>query len=455
MSRDLLKAIQDGEALNKLEQTSLAMRLATPAMLALLSFTIMQYIDAGMVGSLGAKASAAIGLVSTTLWLFSGVSSSFCKGFYVQVAHLLGAKRSDKACSVLRQSIVSNLTVGLLLMTIGLVIAPHLPHWLGGDESICRDSTLYFTVMALIMPLIQMEFLATGMLQCSGNTKVPAIWNILACFFDVVFNYIFIFHLHMGVLGAAMGTALSEVITAGGQWWYLCFRSKELHFHVGGRWLPKLFTLQKAWSIAWPMTLEHIVMCSAQITLTVIVAPMGPAVIAANAFGITIEALCYMPGHGISDAATTLVGQSIGAGRQTLARSFAWVNIGLGMLIMTMTGAIMYIAAPWLMPLMTPDVEVQDLTVMALRIEAFAEPMYAASIVAYGVFVGAAYTKVPCAMNLVSMWVVRITLAMLLAPTMGLKGVWIAMAIELCFRGAIFLLAVYRYRFENKENIQK
>jgi len=92
------------------------------------------------------------------------------------------------------------------------------------------------------------------------------------------------------------------------------------------------------------------------------------------------------------------------------------------------------------MTLMTPDLAVQQLTTQVLRIEAFAEPMFAASIVAYGVFVGAGDTMVPCAMNLGSIWAVRITLAILLASTMGLQGVWIAMAIELCFRGVIFLI---------------
>ena len=107
---------------------------------------------------------------------------------------------------------------------------------------------------------------------------------------------------------------------------------------------------------------------------------------------------------------------------------------------MTFMGIIMYVAAPLMLGIMTPVEEVRELGVMALRIEAFAEPMFAASIVAYGVFVGAGSTLVPCLMNFASMWAVRLTLAALLAPTLGLKGVWIAMCVELCFRGLIFLI---------------
>ena len=115
----------------------------------------------------------------------------------------------------------------------------------------------------------------------------------------------------------------------------------------------------------------------------------------------------------------------------------------MGVAVMTILGVIMYITAPSLMTLMTPDITVQQLTTQILRIEAFAEPMFAASIVAYGVFVGAGDTLMPCAMNLGSIWAVRITLAILLSSTMGLQGVWIAMAIELCFRGVIFLIRLH------------
>jgi len=162
--------------------------------------------------------------------------------------------------------------------------------------------------------------------------------------------------------------------------------------------------------------------------------------IAANSFAITAESLCYMPGYGIADAATTLVGQSLGAGRHRLTRRFAYITVFMGMAVMGIMGVVMYIFAPQIIGTMTPVEEIRRLGVMALRIEAFAEPMFAAAIISYGVFVGAANTLVPSLMNFFSIWAVRISLAAWLAPTMGLKGVWVAMCAELCFRGIIFLI---------------
>ena len=187
------------------------------------------------------------------------------------------------------------------------------------------------------------------------------------------------------------------------------------------------------------MGLQHMLMGGAQIVSTLIVAPLGTIAIAAHSLAITVESLCYMPGYGIAEAATTLVGQGIGAGQKLLTRSFARLSVGLGISVMTVMGVLMWIFAPQLMSIMSPVEEVIALGTEVLRIEAWAEPMFAAAIVCNGVFVGAGDTLKPAIMSLLSMWGVRLTLAALLAVTYGLPGVWTAMAIELSFRGVIFL----------------
>lgn len=195
------------------------------------------------------------------------------------------------------------------------------------------------------------------------------------------------------------------------------------------------------------MGLQHLLMGGAQIVSTIIVAPLGTVAIAANSLAITVESLCFMPGYGIAEAATTLVGQSVGAGQRLLTRSFANLSVALGIGVMTAMGVLMWIFAPELMAVMSPVDDIITQGADALRIEAWAEPMFAASIVCNGVFIGAADTLRPAIMSLTSMWGVRLTLAALLAPLYGLRGVWTAMAIELTFRGAIFLARLFRGRW--------
>ena len=459
----LLASIRNGKQMTLRQQLRLTVLLSVPAVIAQLSSIVMQYIDAAMVGHLGAEASASIGLVSTTTWLFSGLCSAVATGFFVQVAHKIGAGDMQGARAVLRQSLTSAFIFSLLLAVLGASISGILPSWLGGDVSIRQDASLYFFIFSLFLPALQVDFLAGGMLRCSGNMHVPSLAGVAMCMLDVVFNFFLIFpsrewHVAgvsftmpgagLGVEGAALGTAAAEAVVAGILLWYLWNRSDELKLTgKQGCFRPTTTTLKKALHIGLPMGIEHIVICGAQIMTTVIVAPLGVFAIAANSFAITAESLCYMPGYGIADAATTLVGQSIGAGRRRLTRSFARITVFMGMGIMGVMGVLMYLFAPQIIGLMTPVGEIRELGVMALRIEAFAEPMFAASIVAYGVFVGAADTLVPCLMNFFSIWAVRLLLAALLAPTLGLKGVWIAMCVELCFRGLIFLVRLKQERW--------
>ena len=274
--------------------------------------------------------------------------------------------------------------------------------------------------------------------------RVPSLLNILMCVLDVIFNFIFIFILDMGVPGAALGTLCAIFVSASLMAYSLLVRSPYLSLRKSpGSFRPTADCVRSAFQIGAPMSLQQILMGGAQIVSTSIVAPLGNISIAANTFAITVESLCYMPGYGISDAATTLVGQGMGAGQRTLTLSFAKLSVGLGMVVMTFMAVLMYVFAPNLMAVMTPVEAIRDLSVAALRIEAFAEPMFAAAIVCYGVFIGSGDTLKPAAMNLASMWGVRLTLAAILAPQYGLRGVWTAMAAELIFRGLIFLWRLF------------
>ncbi|MBD5243777.1 MAG: MATE family efflux transporter [Barnesiella sp.] len=450
-----IKYIREGKPLSWQQRFRLTVSLSLPAMLAQLSSIAMQYIDASMVGRLGADDSASIGLVSTSLWLFWGVCSAMTSGYSVQVAHRIGGKDEEGARRVLRQGITASLLFSILAAIIGVAISGPLPHWLGGSDAINGKATLYFVVFVAALPLLTLNYLAGGMLRCVGNMKVPSILSGTMCALDCVFNFLLIFPTHhfvvggmtvtlpgagLGVLGAALGTVAAEAVCAAFMMWYLCFRQPELRLRGthGSFWMTRSVTRQ-AVTISVPMTVEHAVICGAQIAITMIVTPLGVVAIAANAFAVTAESLCYMPGYGIGDAATALVGQSHGAGRQELVRRFGYMSVGLGMAVMSVMGLLMWWFAPDIMSVITPVKDICELGAEVLRIEAWAEPMFAASIVAYGVFVGMGRTTVAAIMNFGSIWLVRVPLAWFLAQSMGLRGVWTAMCIELTFRGLIFL----------------
>lgn len=444
---ELLAMVRNGAQTMSLRQKlRLIVLLSVPSMIAQLSSVVMQMIDAAMLGHLSTNEAASVGLVSTTIWLFGGFCSAVASGFSVQVAHHVGANDQAGARRVIRQGMVTVGCFAAIMTLIGILIAPILPVWLDAKEEIRAGATEYLTIVCCALPVLAMDMLAAGSLRCSGNIKIPSMLNTMMCFLDVAFNYIFIFQFHMGILGAAYGTFLAYFITTICMLYALVVKDKMLRFSLDNiqNFKPTKMTLLKAFKIGSPIGLERGVMCGAQIAITGIIAPLGNVAIAANMFGIEVEGLCYMPGYGVAEAATTLVGQSKGAKREDLMRSFAWIAMALGMSIMAVMGIIMWIFAPEMMVIITPEADVIALGTEVLRIEAWAEPGFAAAIVAYGVFVGAGKTLVPSIMNVASIWIVRLTLATILAPVLGLKGVWIAMAIELCWRGTSFIIKLTR-----------
>ena len=463
-SERLLAFIREGKAMTRSDKLNLIIQLSIPSILAQVTTVMMFFIDQAMVGSLGAEASAACGLVESSTWLFSSLASAASMGFSVQVAHFIGANDFVKARQVVRHALVVTATLSILLMLIAVAISRPLPFWLGGGEDIATDASNYFLIFCIAAPFFQLSMLSSSLLKCEGNMRVASIMSVVMCVLDVAFNFLLIFpsrEVHvlglswwmpgagLGVPGAALGTGLSFVVGALLSGWFVFFKSKILAIGIHReKYVYVSSYLINALKIGSPMALQSFLMSSAYIVSTMIVAPLGNIAIAANTFAVTAESLCYMPGYGIGDAATTLVGQSMGAGRKDLCRSLARLTVFTGMAVMAFMGLVMYVFAPEMMGLMTPVAEIRELGAQCLRIEAFAEPMFAASIVTYSVFVGAGDTFKPAMMNLGSMWLVRLSMAAVLAKSYGLRGVWFAMAIELSFRGLLFLYRLFRGRWE-------
>ena len=460
VTESLLTKIRSGEMMSRNEKFNLIIQLSIPSILAQVTTVLMFYIDAGMVGSLGAVPSAAIGLVEPATWLFFSLVSAVTMGFSVQVAHFIGANDFQKARAVMRHGYAFGLCFSLFLLLITFLIAPHLPAWLGGGTDIQHDATVYFLIFSLIIPFHLVEYMSAAMLKVSGDMRRPSFMAILMCVLDVIFNYFFIFPtrtisllgvemampgLGAGVAGAALGSLLAFICVAVPLAYYAIFRSPILSWKQDvERFVWRWQYIWNAMKIGAPMALQYLLMNGAQLVSTMIVAPLGNIAIAAHSFAITAESLCYMPGYGISEAATTLVGQSVGADRRDLHRSFAWMTVSLGMVVMAFMGVVMYIFAPEMIGLLSPVAEIQHLGTSVLRIEAFAEPFFAAAIVAYSVCIGAGDTLKPSMINLGSMWLIRLTLAYALASQYGLCGVWFAMAVELSLRGLMFIFYLFR-----------
>ena len=334
------------------------------------------------------------------------------------------------------------------------------PSWLQAQPEIWKDAIDYLGLYAIFLPIRQLNYLVNGMLQCAGDMKTPSKMAVLMCILDIIFDFILIFPsrlisifgieiwvygANLGVFGAQLGTSLAVCVCTVISFKVALTKSKELHIkEIRGNWFASKEVLSSAWKIGMPNALAQSVLCMGQIASTKIIAPLGTVAIAAHSFGNTVESICYMPGYGIAAAATTLIGQAIGAGKKDLAKDFANIITLLGMSVMGGLAIFLFFTSPMIFAILTPDVEVQRLGVSVIRVVMLAEPLFAASIVITGVLRGAGDTVVPFILNLLSLWGIRITLAFFLAPTMGLMGAWLAMTIDIAIRGVLYLIRLYK-----------
>ena len=426
--------MRQGEQVPLRQTAQIVLTLSIPSILQQIVVTAMEYIDAAMVGHIGASATASIGIVSSSTWLLHGMLAGLYMSFSIQVAQYLGADRQEDARGVLRQSMLFNLFVGLAAAAFGIGFAMAMGTY-------------------------------SSMLRSTGDALTPGLISVLTCILDVIFNYVLInptrtillaghsitvFGFGWGVPGAALGTALSNVVGGLLALALLLFRDGVLCIRRPGSWRITKACLQNLWKVGAPLAAERAALSSAQVLLVRIVSGLGTTAIAANSLGVSAESLCYMAGYGVQDASLAMVGQAVGAHRRDMAKRIAWLCTGMGMAIMALTGVGLYVFAPALMGIFTADAAVIALGAQVLRIEAFAEPMFGASIVASGAMQGAGDSTGCFVLNLVSMWGIRLTLAVLLAPRFGLVGVWFAMCAELCTRGALFLLRLARGKWLDK-----
>lgn len=433
----LLSRIRNGERLSAREQRALILLLSWPSILAQVSVTVMQLIDAGMVGRLGTEASASIGLVASTTWLINGLTSGAVFGFSVQCAQSIGAKNYQQASSLCRQGLAVILLVGFLFGGIGSLLSFHIPVWLGGEPLVLQDAGAYLLIFCIGLPFSLLNSWAIQMLQAAGDTKIPGLVQVLMCILDVLFNALFIYGLHYGVAGAALGT-LASVVCASLFLTFWVFRINPF-LKLPARLHFSRTSLGRALQIGLPISIEQLITGSSYIAFTRIVSSLGTLAIAANSFAITAESLCYMPAYGCASAATAIIGQCTGAGRKDLCQAMAWRLARIGMGMMVLAGLLLFLFAHGLMAILSPDLQVQDLGSLLLRMEAFAEPMYGASIVITGILRGKGDTLWPACLNFLSIWCIRIPLAWILSRHLGLAGAWIAMNIELNLRGLLFL----------------
>lgn len=428
--------------------------LAVPSILENIMITLVSMVDTAMVGSLGKEATAAVAINASPSWLINSISMAISVGATVMIARCWGGEDYEGAGRYVRQSLVLSLLLGVTLTIGTFLLAPFIPIWMGAEAAIHAEAMAYMRIISLGFIPNYLGVILFGALRGSGDTRTPMVITIAVNLINVVGNFLLIYPSRtilgglpmwgagLGVQGAAISTAFSTALSGIIMLLLLARRKDALRLTAKSSYRLHKREVLNILRIGLPAAAERVAINLGNILYTSIVSSLGTAALSAHHLAITAEGICYNPVFGFSVAATTMVGQSLGAGKEKDAAYYGRINILLGIGVMTVLGALMFLFAPWMIGLFTPDPEVVELGAMALRIIAFAEPFFGMAIVASGALRGAGDTIVPLWIGIAGMWGVRVALAIVLVRWMdlGLVGAWIAMAVDLALRGSLTLI---------------
>ena len=454
---------------------SRVMNLALPAILEMFMNTLVQYVDTFMVGQLGPIAIAAISLSSSPMWLIMGVFTGVSVGTTALVARYVGAGDVGKANLVAKQSVILGLIMSVIVTVLMLLFGQYVPKFMGAEPEVIPYTTSYLKILSLTFILHFTAFIASAVLRGAGDTKTPMRVNVLANILNIIGNFFLIFPTRvisiggdfslpligditipgaqitiwgagLGVSGAAISTAFTRGL-AGVLMLLIIFSGKiVINLRIKESWRIDKAIQKSILTIGFPAALERVVMSSGQIFFTKIVTGLGTNVLAGHYLAIIAESLSYMPGMALSMAATTLVGQSLGANKPEEAQMYGMETLKIGAMIMTGMGLIFFFLPEQLIGLFNSDPEVIKHGALALRIVAFSQPFFASAMVLSGALRGAGDTVWPLRIALIGMWAIRLTLAVIFVWVLGLglMGAWLAMGADLVIRGTMCY-----FRFKN------
>jgi putative MATE family efflux protein len=408
--------------------------LSLPAVTTNLLQTTNAFLDRMFVGRLGRDALAAVGVAGQGLFLLIAISFIVGTGATALVARFVGAQVLHDARKTLRQSLTLSALIGAVCMVAGYLLAEPAFHLMGMEPSAERATVSFFSIALLgTVPLFIGQALG-AVFRGMGDMRTPLKVMVLVNIVHILLDFALIFGIgpfpRMGLAGAATALTIS-------QWFGFALFWLALRKHPVMGKAVQFQRLDMAWAkrivnIGAPASLQALLRITSMLGYTRILSatPQGTAALAALPIGLTAESIAFMPGLGYSMAATALVGQSLGAKRPDIASRYAWMSTAQAGVIMTIMGIVFYVFAYPFAHWFTRDPLVVEVAADYLRINAYAQPFLALAMVLSGAFQGAGDTRTPTWITFVTMWLMRLPLAYMLALTMGYNtlGAWWAMA---------------------------
>ncbi|MBC7320740.1 MATE family efflux transporter [bacterium] len=399
--------------------------------------------DMIMVGRLGPSAISAVGMVNQPNFLIISVFMALTVGTTALVARFVGAKDIQSAKNVAKQSLVVSIFFGIGISMLLYIFAPQIEKGMGAEPDVLVLGITYMRVISIGMPFNVIAMIIGAILRGSGDMKTPLIADTVANLTNVIGNYILIFGKFgapaLGVAGAGIATSIARFISM----------SILLYVLYNGKAIVKLSLkesyrlngsiIRRILNIGVPSAIEQFVLRSGQLAFVRIIAELGTVPFATHQIAMNIQSLSFMPGQAFSMAATTLVGQLLGAKKPDIAEESARQTRLIGMMVAGVTAFIIFFFGRYLIMLYTNDSSIIEQGRTCLRIIAAIQPAQSTQFILAGALRGAGDTRFPLYSTMLGMWGMRVALSYLFVMVFnwGLTGAWLAIAFDQVIRAIV------------------
>lgn len=415
-----------------------------PAFLELVMSSMFGMINMIMVGQLSPAAITAVGLTNQPFMLLLAVFAAVNVGTTTLVAWNIGAGNVEKAASVTRQIIVVNTVLGIIMSAIGVFFAHEVVVFMGAQTDTIKDATVYFQIISsgLLVQAVTMGI--TASLRGAGETKLPMLYNIGSNLLNVLGNYVLIYGKFgfpkLGVAGAAVSTTGSKILACAFAFWIIYLSNKSvLSIRHRGTFRLEWNIIRQVFSVGLPAALEQFVIQGGLTIFARTVSGLGTTGFAAHQIGLNICGLTFSPSMAFGVAATTLVGQSLGANDRSRAEKYAGIVHHMAIITACFMGIMFLLFSYPLARLYTQDLAVAAMASVVLKIMAFAQPGQSTQLSIAGALRGAGDTMYPLYASIFGIWIFRVIVAYFFVNLFhwGLTGAWVALLLDQYTRASI------------------
>ncbi|HEY64427.1 MAG TPA: MATE family efflux transporter [Caldilineae bacterium] len=400
-------------------------QLAWPVIAENLLQTLLGVVDMMMVSHLGASAVAGVGAANQVIWVLAASFSAVMVGTTVLVSHAIGAGERAQATRVVKQSVLIALLIAAVLGVVGHLYAEEIISLMGAEPEVVAAGGTYLRIILQMVFFMITMFVVGAALRGAGDTQTPMKVTAFINLEHVLIAYGLIFgHFglpRLGVAGSAWAASLSRATGTAILVAILLRGKAPVSLRGRGGWRPDFELIRRLFRVGIPSMIEQGLLSTGMLLYGVLVIRLGTKVYAAQRITFQMISLSFMPGIGFATAATTLVGQSLGAQNPDRAQRAAWRATFSALTWMSMMGFLVALFGRPLMRLFSDDPEIVQMGADALKVIALTQPPQAIAQVLAGALRGAGDTRFPMWTTTAGIWLIRLPLAYLFGPVMRLS----------------------------------